>query len=93
MTLREVLNLADHEVWLRVRPHKHTLVAGESDPEDIVVWSADWIMNSFLPPETGLELEKYLDWDADDLSIEFHPVGREKPTPMLVINAYEGKPT
>jgi len=88
MTLREVLNLADHEVWLRVRPHKHQLVAGESDPEDIVVWSADWIMNSYLPPE----LEKYLDWDADDLSIEFHPVGRQKPEPMLVINAYEGKP-
>lgn len=41
MTLREVLNLADYEVWLRVRPHKHALVAGESDPEDIVVWSTD----------------------------------------------------
>lgn len=49
-------------------------------------------MQSFLPPEIGPELEKYLDWDADDLSIEFHPVGRKKPTPMLVINAYEGKP-
>jgi len=88
MTLEEVLDLMDHEVWVRVRPHKR----GPTDEvilPDVVVWSADWIMNSFLPPETGVELGKYLAWGADDLSIEYHPTGRQKPTPMIVVHAYQ----
>lgn len=87
MTLKEALDLMGHNVWVRVRPH----VRGSADEDvmpDIIVWSADWIGggvdDSFVPKE----LRDYLDWGADDLSIECHPVGRQKPTPMIVVNVY-----
>ena len=42
-------------------------------------------------------LEDYLDWDADDLSVEMYDdpefrgiPGPEDQVPMLVVNAYEG---
>lgn len=92
MTVREVLNLMDHEVWVRVRVND----GREKDPaNDLVLWSADWIGGGtdglFVPKG----LADVLDWDADDVSIECHPTGRQKPTPMIVVNAYNdlsGKP-
>lgn len=88
MTLKEVLNLMDHEVWVRVRPH----VRGPTDETilpDVVIWSADWIGGGVDDPLIPKELKDYLDWDADDLSIEYRPTGRQKPTPMIVVNAYD----
>lgn len=82
MTLRQVLNLLDHEVWVRVRPHGPV-----RDKPDIVLWSADWIGGSGWPDEAG----KYLECEADDLSVELHP-DPENPdgafVPMLVVYAY-----
>jgi len=88
MTLEEVLDLMDHEVWVRVRPHKR----GPTDEvilPDVVVWSADWIGGGGNAPFVPEELKDYLGWGADDLSIEYHPTGRQKPTPMIVVHAYQ----
>ena len=88
MTLREVLNLMDHEVWVRVRPHGPT----RAKP-DVVLWSADWIGGSGYPDEVG----KYLECEADDLSIEVlpDPEGLQGAfAPMIVVYAYTyAKPT
>ena len=84
MTLREVLDLMDHEVWVRVRVHD----AGDKT-RDLVLWSADWIGGGIEDPLLPKELKDYLDWNADDMSIEYHPTGRQKPTPMIVVNAYD----
>jgi hypothetical protein len=82
MTLRQVLGLLDHEVWVRVRPHGPV-----RDKPDIVLWSADWIGGSGYPDE----VEKYLECEADDLSVELHP-DPESPdgafVSMLVVYAY-----
>lgn len=88
MTLMEVLNLMDHEVWVRVRPHKRG-PTDEAILPDIVVWSADWIGGGVDGPFVPKELKDCLDWGADDLSIEVHPTGRQKPTPMIVVHAYQ----
>lgn len=88
MTLEEVLNLMDHEVWVRVRPHTWG-PGGEEIHEDMVLWSADWIGGGVDDPFMPKGLKDHLDWDADDLSIETHPMGRQKPTPMIVVHAYK----
>jgi len=82
MTLRQILNALDHEVWVRVRPHGPV-----RDKPDIVVWSADWIGGSGYPDE----VEKYLECEADDLSIEVYPdpEGLQGAfVPMVVVNVY-----
>ena len=38
MKLKQVLDLLDHEVWVRVRPNG-------DDKRDVVFWSADWLMH------------------------------------------------
>lgn len=82
MTLRQFLNTLDHEVFVRVRPHDLM-----RDKTDIVMWSADWIGGSGYPDE----VEKYLECEANDLSVELHP-DPENPdgafVPMLVVYAY-----
>jgi len=84
MTLKEVLDLMDHEVWVRVRVH-----GTDGKTRDLVLWSADWIGGGEDDPGMPDGLTDVLGWDADDLSIEFHPTGRRKPTPMIVVNAYQ----
>ena len=91
MTLKEVLDLMDHEVWVRVRVHDGS-EANPSPEDDLVLWSADWVGGGLADPGMPTGLEDYLDWDADELSIEVHPAGRRKPTPMLVVNAYRPVP-
>lgn len=94
MTLKEVLDLMDHEVWVRVRIND----GREKDPaNDLVLWSADWIGGGLADPGMPTGLEDYLDWDADDLSVEMYDdpefrgiPGPEDQVPMLVVNAYEG---
>lgn len=88
MTLMEVLNLMDHEVWVRVRVHN----GGENNPEDdLVFWSADWIGGGLADPGMPTGLEDYLECEADDLSIEVHPdpEGLQGAfAPMVVVNVY-----
>ena len=95
MTLKEVLNLMDHEVWVRVRPHKRG-PTDETILPDIVIWSADWIGGGGISPYTPEELKDYLDWGADDLSVEMHDdpelqgtLGPQHEVPMIVVNAYQ----
>jgi len=88
MTLEEVLNLMDHEVWVRVRVND----GRKKDPaNDLVFWSADWIGGGLADPGMPTGLEDYLDLDADDLSIERHPTDGQKSTPMIVVNVYPQK--
>ena len=85
-TGRKVLNLMDHEVWVRVRVND----GREKDPaNDLVLWSADWIGGGEDDPGIPNGLPDILDWDADDLSIELHrdPDKPERTSPMLVVNA------
>lgn len=85
MTLEEVLNLMDHEVWVRVRIND----GREKDPDnDLELWSADWIGGGLADPGMPTGLEDYLDCGADDLSIECHPTDGQKSTPMIVVNVY-----
>lgn len=78
MTVRDVLNLMDHEVWVRIRPD------GES--EDMVLWSADWIGGDY----NSECVDPYLDWDGDDISIEMRkdPDHPGSDVPMLVVRAF-----
>ena len=82
MTVREILNLLDHEVWVRVRP-----VGMSRSKPDLVFFSADWHGNAYLPKQ----LEKYLDWDGDDMYVDMYkdPEDRSKKVPMLVICAQD----
>ena len=85
-TVRKVLNLMDHEVWVRVRVND----GREKDPDnDLVLWSADWIGGGEDDPGIPDGLVDVLDWNADDLSIELHrdPDNPERISPMLVVNA------
>ena len=88
MTIREVLNLMDHEVWICVRIHD----GREKDPDhDLVLWSADWISGGEDDPGMPKGLSDVLEWDADDLSIELHKTP-ENPLlvlPMIVVYAME----
>ena len=78
MTLRSVLNLFDHEVWIRIRP------CGKGCCNDIVLWSADWIGDDY--PK---EVDEYLEWDADDLSVEMHhDFDKRAYSPMVVVCVY-----
>ena len=68
----------DHEVWIRIRP------CGKGCRDDIVLWSADWIGDDY--PE---EVDEYLRWDADDLSVEMHrDFDKKAYSPMVVVNVY-----
>lgn len=82
MTVREILCLLDHEVWVRVRPRGEV-----RDKPDVVFFSADWHMDSYLPKR----LEKYLDWDGDDMYVDMYkdPEDRSRKVPMLVICAQD----
>jgi hypothetical protein len=84
MTLEEVLDLMDHEVWVCVRVHD-----ADDKTRDLVLWSADWIGGGIEDPGMPDGLADVLECDADDLSIECHPIGRKKPTPMIVVHAYQ----
>lgn len=92
MTLKEVLDLMDHEVWVRVRIND----GGEKNPaDDLVLWSADWIGGGPTDPFIPKGLTDILEWDADDLSIEMRK-DPERPgftVPMLVVNAYRPVPS
>ena len=86
-TVRKVLNLMDHEVWVRVRVND----GREKDPaNDLVLWSADWIGGGEDDPGMPDGLADVLDWDADDLSVELHDttgIYSWKTAPMIVVNA------
>ena len=81
MVLRDVLNLMDHEVWVRVRPHGPIRWG-----KDVAVWSADWHGGDY-----DHKIDKYLDWCADDLSTEVHQNPEVKCValePMIVVCVY-----
>ena len=86
-TVRKVLNLMDHEVWVRVRVND----GREKDPDnDLVLWSADWICGGEDDPGIPDGLADVLDWNADDLSVELHDtagISAWKTEPMIVVNA------
>lgn len=86
MTVRDVLNLMDHEVWVRVRVNDGR---GYDPAGDLVLWSADWIGGGEDDPGMPDGLKAVLDWDGDDLSIEGHiDPGRPSAVTMIVVNAY-----
>ena len=84
MTVLNILNSLDHEVWAVIRPVSRGEDGRGETMDEIIVWSADW-HGGDLPDNLNL----YLDWKVDDICIEM----REDPelhveTPMLVMNAY-----
>lgn len=83
MTLKEVLDLVDHEVWVCVRAHD---AAGKT--RNLALWSADWIGGGIKDPGMPDGLADVLEWDADDLSVERHftPDG---PEMRIVVHAYQ----
>ena len=87
MTLKDVLDLMDHEVWVRVRVND----GREKNPsEDLVLWSADWIGGGEDDPGMPDGLKEVLDWYGDDLSVEMRK-DPERPrfkVPMVVVNVY-----
>ena len=83
MTLKEVLDLMDHEVWVRVRVHD-----ADDKTRDLVLWSADWIGGGEDDPGMPDGLADVLEWDADDLSVERHPAP-DGPEMQIVVNAYD----
>ena len=58
MKVRELLSELDHEVWARVEP--------ETRKTGLMVFSADWHCNAYIPKGLG----KYLDWEIADLYVE-----------------------
>lgn len=82
MTVREVLNLMDNEVWVRVR------VNDVHGVYDLVLRSSDWIGGGEDDPGMPERLADVLEWCSDDLTVELHAdIGPEK-VPMIVVNAY-----
>lgn len=81
MTLKEVLNLMDHEVRVCVRVH-----GAGGKTRDLVLWSADWIGGGEDDPGMPDGLKDVLEWDADDVSVEMYD-GPEDRVPTLVVNA------
>lgn len=83
MTLKEVLDLMDHEVWVRVRVHD-----ANDKTRDLVLWSADWIGGGIEDPGMPDGLADVLERDADDLSVERHPAP-DGPEMQIVVNVYK----
>jgi hypothetical protein len=81
MTLRELLDITDHEVWVRAYlPDRK---------RHVDVWSADWIGGD---GETYDRLMPYLEMDVDDMRPESHldPNAKErKDVTMICVNLYE----
>ena len=87
MTLKDVLDLMDHEVWVRVRVNDGR---DKNPEEDMVLWSADWIGGGEDDPGMPDGLKAVLEWDGDDISIEMRK-DPERPgftVPMVVVNVY-----
>ena len=82
MKVREVLNLMDDEVWVRVR------VNDVRGVYDLVLWSSDWIGGGKDDPGMPERLADVLEWDADDLTVELHTDVGPRKVPMIVVNAY-----
>ena len=82
MRVREVLNLMDDEVWVRVR------VNDARGVYDLVLWSSDWIGGGKDDPGMPERLADVLEWDADDLAVEPHADIGSRMIPMIVVNAY-----
>lgn len=82
MTLKEVLDLMDDEVWVRVRVHD-----ADGKTRDLVLWSADWIGGGIEDPGMPDGLVDILEWDADDLSVELRFVS-DGIEAQIVVNAY-----
>lgn len=82
MTVREVLNLMNAEVWVRVR------VNDVHGVYDLVLWSTYWIGGGKDDPSMPERLADVLEWDADDLTVELHADVGPGKVPMLVVNAY-----
>ena len=85
MTLKQVLDLMDHEVRVRVRINDGR---EKSPANDLVVWSADWIGGGEDDPGMPDGLGAVLGWDGDDLSVECHADGPGAAVPEIVVNAY-----
>ncbi len=58
MKVEELLSELDHEVWARVEPETHKT--------GLMVWSADWHCNAYLPRGLG----KYTGWEVNDVYVE-----------------------
>lgn len=58
MKVEELLGELDHEVWARVEP--------ETRKTGLMVWSADWHCNAYLPRGLG----KYTGWEVNDVYVE-----------------------
>ena len=58
MKVEELLSELDHEVWARVEP--------ETRKTGLMVWSADWHCNAYLPRGLG----KYTGWEVNDVYVE-----------------------
>lgn len=86
MTVEQFLNVLDHEVWVCVRTAEADAKADSGG--DIVVWSADWIMDRYVDG-----VKPYLGYDVDDVRIErlATPGARADaaPVPMVVVVAYK----
>ena len=82
MKVREVLNLMDDEVWVRVR------VNDVHGVYDLVLWSTYWIGGGKDDPSMPERLADVLEWDADDLAVEPHADVGSRMIPMIVVNAY-----
>jgi hypothetical protein len=80
MKVEELLSELDHEVWARVEP--------ETRKTGLMVWSADWHCNAYLPRGLG----KYRSWEVADVYVE---VGKDpetgEPTAILVIPAVKSE--
>lgn len=76
MKVVDLLSELDHEVWARVEP--------ETRKTGLMVWSADWHCNAYLPKGLG----KYIWWEVNDVYAE---VGKDpetgEPAAILVIPA------
>lgn len=64
MTVRDLLNIAYDEQWVRLY-----IDGAESEPAMIDVWGADWIGGYEV---TLKEVDPYLDYEVDDMVVEEH---------------------
>lgn len=82
MTVKDVLDLMDDEVWVRIRVND-----ADGKTRDLVLWAADWIGGGIEDPGMPDGLAEVLEWDADDLSVERH-LTPDGPEMQIVVNAY-----